>query len=174
MSFAFYSLATTTATFSSWNPFTLDSMHSSVIVVFAIEIRMREHIYGTDPKPDTRHADRKLVRPMIAFLFFLGLESWMWYFFSPQDTRHPIFSSLYKPLVFFFVSAKARDSLEALWRISLIVMRVLIVEFGLILAFASVACKMYGGHHESFHNLSTSWVRPISLPAHYLDCAPQF
>jgi hypothetical protein len=137
-------------------------MHTCVIVVFAVEIQMREAMYGTDRGEDTRHADRKLVRPMTAFLFFLGLESWIWYFVSddmPLDRASlPLYSSIFKPLVFFYVSAKARDSVEALWRISRIVMRVLGLEFGLILSFAAVGCRMFGSNHESFHNLSTSWL----------------
>jgi hypothetical protein len=135
-------------------------MHSCVIVVFAIDMSIKEWMYGLDIKSDIRHAERKLVRPMVAFLLFLGLESWVWYLFSPVDlkVRHPIFTSIFKPLVFFYVSTKARNSLEALLRISQIVMRVLLVEFGLILTFASVACRLFG-EHDSFSTLSISWVR---------------
>jgi hypothetical protein len=136
--------------------------HSIFIVIFAIEIYITEKMYGIDPKEDTRHGDRKLVRPMIAFLFFLGLESWMWYFFSSEVRQNgeafTIFCSIFKPLVFFYASAKARDSLEALWRISRIVVRVLVIEFFLILTFAAVGCRMFGKNHESFHSLTTSWL----------------
>lgn len=86
----------------------------------------------------------------------------MWYIFSvdmePNRASPPLISSIFKPLVFFYVSAKARDSLEALWRISRIVARVLIIEFGLILTFSAVACRLFGSKHDSFYNLSTSWV----------------
>ncbi len=137
-------------------------MHSCVIAVFVVEIQMTEMMYGTDPRQDTRHPERALVRPMAAFLFLLGLESWMWYIFSvdmvPNRASPPIISAIFKPLVFFYVSTKARDSLEALWRISRIVARVLIVEFGLILTFAAVGCRLFAAEHDSFHNLSTSWL----------------
>jgi hypothetical protein len=138
-------------------------MHTCVIIVFAIEIQMKECVYGCHPKTDTRHTERKLNRPMAAFLILLGMESWLWFFvetkISPEIERPPIFSSVFKPIVFFYVSAKARDSLEALQKISQIVFRVLIIEFVLILTFASVACRMFGSSgHESFRNLSVSWL----------------
>jgi hypothetical protein len=138
-------------------------MHSCVILVFAIDIAIKERMYGLDVQADTRHSERKLLRPMVAFLLFLGLESWLWCLFSLVAVikRHLIFTSIFKPLVFFYVSAKARNSLEALLRISQIVMRVLLVEFGLILTFASVACRMFGAH-DSFRTLSISWVRTFT------------
>jgi hypothetical protein len=137
-------------------------LHSCVIAVFVIEIQMKESMYGTAPREDARHTERRLVRPMAAFLFLLGLESWMWYLFTVDEEQTksspPLISSIFKPLVFFYVSAKARDSLEALWRISRIVSRVLIIEFGLILTFAAVGCRLFGAKHETFHNLSASWL----------------
>lgn len=137
-------------------------MHSCVIVVFAAEVQMTEMMYGTNAKHDRRHGDRRLVRPMVVFLFLLGLESWAWYLVAtdvePNKSSPPLFSSILKPLVFFYVSAKARDSLEALVRISSIVLRVLVIEFGLILTFAAVGCRMFGSKHDSFHNLLTSWL----------------
>ena len=35
--------------------------------------------------------------------------------------------------------------------------RVLIIEFVLILAFAAVACRMFGNEYESFQNITSSW-----------------
>lgn len=137
-------------------------MHSFVIVVLAIEIYIREGMYGVDPRMDAIHPERKLVRPMVAFLFLLGLETWMWYYFSPKvgsyEKNPPIFSSFLKPLVLFYVSAKARDSLEAIWRISQIVIRVLIIEFFLILTFAAFAHGMFGNKFDDFLDLQTSWL----------------
>ena len=138
-------------------------MHTCVIVIFAIEVQIREILYGTNARQDRQHGDRRLVRPMVAFLFLLGLESWLWYLFDDKyqntdESSPPLFSSMFKPLVFFYVSSKARDSLEALARISNIVGRVIAIELFLILTFAAIGCRMFGNRHESFHNLSTSWL----------------
>ena len=137
-------------------------MHSIVIVVLAIEIYIREGMYGVDLGMDTKHPDRKLVRPMIAFLFLLGLETWLWYYFSPKVGSYaenpPIFSSFLKPVVLFYVSAKARDSLEAIWRIGQIVIRVLLIEFFLILIFAALAQGLFGNRFEDFMSIPESWI----------------
>ena len=137
-------------------------MHSCVIVVLAIEIHIREGMYGVDLRKDTKHPDRKLVRPMVAFLFLLGLETWMWYCFSPTVGSYaqnpPIYSSFLKPIVLFYVSAKARDSLEAIWRISKTVIRVLLIESVLILIFAAFAQGLFGHNFDEFMNLQTSWL----------------
>jgi len=142
-------------------------MHSFVIIILAIEINIREGIYGIDPRMDAKHPERKLVRPMVAFLLLLGLETWMWYCFSPKvgsyEKNPPIFSSFLKPLVLFYVSAKARDSLEAIWRISQVVIRVLIIEFFLILTFAAFAREMFGNKFEDFLDLQTSWFSLFKL-----------
>jgi hypothetical protein len=136
-------------------------MHSCVIVVFAVDILTRENMYGIDSREDTTHTDRKLVRPMVAFLCLLGLEAWMWWGFATDlgynGSTSPLFCSFFKPLVFFYVSSRARESLEAIWKISQIVIRVLIIEFVLILAFAAVACRMFGNEYDSFQNISSSW-----------------
>ncbi len=137
-------------------------LHSCVIVVLAIEIYIREGMYGVDLRKDTKHPDRRLVRPMIAFLVLLGLETWMWYCFPPKVGAYaqnpPIYSSFLKPLVLFYVSAKARDSLEAIWRIGQIVIVVLLIETVLILIFAAFAQGMFGNQFEDFINLRTSWL----------------
>jgi hypothetical protein len=137
-------------------------MHSCVIVVLAIEIYIREGMYGVDPRSDAKHPDRKFVRPMVSFLFLLGLETWMWYCFSPKVGSYaetpPLFSSFLKPMVLFYVSAKARDSLEAIWRIGRIVIRVLAIESFLILIFAAFALGIFGKNFDDFSDLQTSWL----------------
>jgi len=142
-------------------------MHSCVIVVLAIDIQIREGMYAADPRIDAKHPDRYLVRPMVAFLFLLGLETWMWYFFSPKvgsySKNPPLFSSFLKPMVLFYVSTKARDSLEAIWRISQIVIRVLVIEFFLILIFAAFAHGMFGNKFDDFLDLRTSWLSLFKL-----------
>jgi len=142
-------------------------MHTCVIVVFAVEIHIRENMYGINPREDTTHTDRKLVRPMVAFLVLLGLETWTWWKFSTNlssnGSTYPLYTSFLKPLVFFYVSSRARESLEAIWRISQIVVRVLVIECLLILTFAAVACRMFGHQHDSFQNLRDSWIHLFAL-----------
>jgi len=149
------------------NPLVTAILNTCFIAVFAAEIHIRESMYGLDPREDTKHTDRKLVRPMQAFLFLLGLESWMWWgFVTDLDTSgssHPLFTSFLKPLVFFYVSSKARETLEAILRISQIVARVLMIECLLILAFAAVACRMFGEQFDSFDTLQNSWLNLFKL-----------
>lgn len=142
-------------------------MHSCVIIVLTVNIQIREGMYGIDPPNDVTHPDRKLVRPMAAFLFLLGLETWTWYVLPTKvgsyEENSPIYSSFLKPMVLFYVSAKARDSLEAIWRISRIVMKVLAIEFFLILIFAAFAQGMFGNRFDEFMDLQTSWLSLFKL-----------
>ena len=134
-------------------------MHTYTIIFFFIEVWMREQLYGLEPSSDRYHSERRLNRPLILFLLVLGLESWVWYIFppNPQARAPALVSSIFKPVVFFYVSLKARHALEGLSRIAMIVARVLLIEMLLILAFASVGCQLYH-NYESFKNLSSSWI----------------
>ena len=76
--------------------------------------------------------------------------------------RMVLMSSLFKPLVLFYVSQRARDALQALARIFRIVVRVIVMELLLILMFAAVACRLFG-HDPSFENLSSSWLSLFEL-----------
>eukprot|EP00536_Pseudo-nitzschia_multiseries_P010321 jgi/Psemu1/202884/e_gw1.309.2.1 len=91
----------------------------------------------------------------------------MWYIVSPDlvgyESNPPLFSSVLKPLALFYVSAKARESLEAILRISQIVIRVLLIEFFMILIFASVAYRMFGNDFDDFADLQTSWLSLFQL-----------
>jgi hypothetical protein len=139
--------------------FVTASMHTYAILLFFVEIWMREELHGPDHSQDQSHTERYLVCPLLLFLFFLGLESWVWYIFIPvPNVEIPILASaVFKPVVFFYVSLKARHALESLIRIGRIVTRVLIIEMFLILTFAAVACQLFQGY-DSFANLSTSWL----------------
>jgi len=138
-------------------------LHTIAIVVLMIDIHIREGMYGTVDHllDNNKHPDRKLVRPMVAVLSLLGLEAWMWYFISPSKVGSyatPIFSSIFKPIVFFYVSAKARESLQAIFRIGQIVIRVIMIEFVLILIFAAFAQGLFGQRFEDFWTLPSSWL----------------
>jgi hypothetical protein len=138
---------------------TTAAMHTSAILLFLVEIWMKEELYGPKHAQNICHGDRPLVRPLILFLLVLGIESWVWCIFMPgPDIEVPtLASAVFKPAVFFYVSLKARHALEALVRIGRIVTRVLIIEVFLILTFAAVGCQMFG-QYESFGTLSTSWL----------------
>ena len=141
------------------NVFVTAVLHTYAIIVFFMEIIMREHLYESDQDIGCDHSDSLMVRPLAAFLLILGLESWMWFFLRPDpDVVYPmLISSIFKPLVLFYASSKARDAFEALYRIARIVTRVLIIEIFLILSFAAVACRMFHGY-DSFRSLSESWL----------------
>ena len=66
-------------------------------------------------------------------------------------------SSIAKPITLFYCSGKARNALEAVGRITPVVLRVVAMEMLLILSFAAVACRLYSDF-ESFRDLSTAWV----------------
>lgn len=103
----------------------------------------------------------RLVIPLTLFLTILSAES-LSRILVTRTEAVVIFSSVFKPLVLFYVSTKARDALEALGRIVSTVLRVLIVEMLLILMFAAVACRLFTGY-ESFSDLSTAWLSLFEL-----------
>jgi hypothetical protein len=131
-------------------------LHTWAILVFLADVRMRDQLIDNENLAGI-HSDQPLVRPLVLFLSILGLESWICFWLAPEGVASTLISSLFKPLVLFYISAKARDALKALWRIGRIVTRVLVIEIFLILTFAAVACRLFHGY-SSFQNLSTSWL----------------
>jgi hypothetical protein len=71
--------------------------------------------------------------------------------------QRPWVASVFKPLVLFYISAKARQALEALLRILPIAIRVVAMELFVILAFSAVACRLFHSF-DSFDTLSTAWL----------------
>jgi hypothetical protein len=138
-------------------------MHTYALIIFLSEIWMKEVLYGSDHSKNRNHPDRAMVQPLIIFLFALGFESWAILYFFPEhlekSNNRPFLAitSIFKPIIFFYISRKARHALEALLRISRIVIRVLMIEMFMILSFAAVACRMYKGY-DSFQTLSMSWL----------------
>jgi hypothetical protein len=136
-------------------------MHTFAILFFFVDIWMTDELYGSDDSQQRSHTDRHLVPPLVLFLVVLWLESWilaMGLSTTDPGIEIPIMAcAVFKPLVFFYVSQKARHALEALLRIGRIVTRLLMLEMFLILIFAAVACRMFRGY-DSFENLSTAWI----------------
>ena len=102
-----------------------------------------------------------LVQPLILFGIVLFLENVARLLVTPNKTL-VLFSSLFKPLILYYVSSQARDALEALRRIMRIVIRVLLMELLLILMFAAIACRLFH-KYERFRNLSTAWFSLFEL-----------
>jgi hypothetical protein len=155
------------------NHLTTAMMHTYSITILFLDIWMKEELYG--PEGPAGHFDRYLVRPLMLFLVVLGLESWIWYMFTndPTSEAPTMASAVFKPFVFFYVSQKARDALEALLRIGRIVTRVIIIEMFLILTFAAVACRMFHDF-DAFRDLSTSWLSLFECKCHLCNPSQNF
>ena len=125
------------------------------------ELSDHPHHYYQQPHVTTRTTrSAKLALPLILFCLVLVLENVSRYFVT--DDSIVLFASIFKPLALFYVSSQARDALEALRRIIRIVTRVLIMEMLLILMFAAIGCRLFPSH-ESFQDLSTSWLSLFKL-----------
>mmetsp|Transcript_21064 Transcript_21064/g.51838 ORF Transcript_21064/g.51838 Transcript_21064/m.51838 type:complete len:1143 (-) Transcript_21064:54-3482(-) len=147
------------------------AMHSYAVTILLMEVWMKEVLYGQDHSRDFGHRDRALVRPMMVLLFALGIESWTRLVLpeagTTTETHTPqtpfiLVTAVFKPLVLFYTSRKARNALEALQRIGKIVIRVLLIEVFLILSFAAVACRMYKTS-SGFESLAVSWLSLFEL-----------
>jgi len=68
-----------------------------------------------------------------------------------------VWMSIFKPVVFFYVSTKARDALLALYHVSKIVSKVILIEIFLLLTFAAMACHLYFDF-DAFRDLPTSFL----------------
>ena len=101
-----------------------------------------------------------LVTPMAILCLALGLESV--YRLVRGTGNWVLVSSVFKPLVLFYVSSQARDAFGAVRRILKIVLRVLVMELLLILMFAAVACRMFADF-EGFGNLEEAWLSLFEL-----------
>lgn len=103
-----------------------------------------------------------LTRPLFLFGLLLGFENLGWLLAKPDRTFVVLYSSIWKPVVLFYVSAKARHAMEALLRIATHVIRVLVIELVLILSFAAVACRLFTDF-EHFEHLSAAWLSLFEL-----------
>ncbi|CAB9517978.1 Two pore calcium channel protein [Seminavis robusta] len=104
-----------------------------------------------------------LMRPLCLFGLFLGLENLGWLIARPDRTFVVLYSSIWKPIVLYYISSQARHAMEALLRIARIVTKVLFIELVLILSFAAVAVRLFGSDFESFRHLSVAWLSLFKL-----------
>jgi hypothetical protein len=137
-------------------------LHTYSILVFAMDLYMKDQFF--DDKHEMGEVEmsrsrRLLFHSMKSFLFLMSLQTILEFFFSNNSVVHAftLAISVFKPIVFFYESRRARDALEALIRISKKLLRVILIEMFLILVFATVACRLYY-KHESFQSLPKSWL----------------
>ena len=134
-------------------------LHTCSILVFAADMYMKDQFYDVNHEVETSQTSRLLFHSMKFFLLLLGLQAVLELFFPDNSMIHAftLAVSVFKPIVFFYQSRRARDALEALIRISKKLLRVILIEMFLILVFATVACRLYY-NHESFQSLPQSWL----------------
>ena len=137
-------------------------LHTYSILVFATDLYMKDQLFDEKHEAGevgTNRTGRHLFHSMKIFLFLLSLQTILELFF-PNNSMANYFTlavSVFKPIVFFYESRRARDALEALIRISRKLLRVILIEMFLILVFATVACRLYY-NHESFQTLPQAWL----------------
>ena len=135
-------------------------LHTYSTAIFATDMYMKDQLLkmhvGKIKKIQT---DRIWFDLMKCFLFIMSTHTLLELFFLNNHMIHDISRavSVFKPVVFFYQSRRARDALEAISRISKKVLKVIVIEMVLILVFATVACRLYY-KHESFESLSRSWL----------------
>jgi hypothetical protein len=130
------------------------------VSILAMDLYMKEQLFDEDYKHEKRsRMDRVLVVSVMAFLCLFSVQSWVAFLFLANPAVHPstLAISVFKPIIFFYESRRARDAFEALCGIAKKLIRVILIELYLILAFAAVACRLYY-NDESFQNLGQSWL----------------
>jgi hypothetical protein len=131
------------------------------LLILAIDLWLRHQLRGPRRSGPRVRPSRsgKLIVPLITWMIVFAAETIARYL---AESRMTLVSGLFKPLVLFYVSYQARDALEALARILVIVGRVLMMELLLILMFAAVAVRLFG-EFDHFENLSASWLSLFQL-----------
>mmetsp|Transcript_7744 Transcript_7744/g.21572 ORF Transcript_7744/g.21572 Transcript_7744/m.21572 type:complete len:1190 (+) Transcript_7744:283-3852(+) len=134
------------------------------LAVLVVDIWFRHELRRNAESPSHTRTSRsqRLMKPVILFSTILAVENIARVTVTPDPTSVVLFSSLFKPLILFYASSKARDALEALRRILRIVLRVLLMELLLILMFAAVASHIFR-EYATFGDLSTSWLSLFEL-----------
>jgi len=99
--------------------------------------------------------------PMVLLLLALSCETIIKFWVNqlyPNEGGFElcIWSGVFKPIVFFYVSSKAQDAISALSQVTSIVLRVIFIELFIILCFAAVACHLYS-NFSSFTDLPQSF-----------------
>ena len=135
------------------------AIHLYAVVIFAMDLHLKHRIFGDSMLlGGDKTVEFYVRRLMFVFLVVMGVQSWLWFIWAtPNEHVSSLACSLFKPLIFFYLSRRAREALQALVRISRILVRVIAIEMFLILIFAAVACRLYYGE-EGFESLASSWL----------------
>lgn len=133
-------------------------VHFYSVIIFAIDLGFKKRLVGNGPPRRKGKGEDFISRAMTVFLLAIAIQSIMWLIWAnPEEHFSTVFASLFKPLIFFYLSQRARDALEAIVRISRILVKVVAIELFLILIFAAVACRLFY-EDEAFENLAISWL----------------
>lgn len=164
-----------------YHRYSLTGLNMFAIMVFFVDIWMRRELRGAQRNLGSRRQNpvisasatallekhqfrvsrsERLIPPLILFCTILGLENVARLFLLSGDIV--LFSSVFKPLVLFYVSTQARDGLAAVRRILKIVLRVLVMELLMILMFAAVACRLFQDY-DNFRDLGVAWLSLFEL-----------
>ena len=136
------------------------SLHMISVILLLSDVYMKQLLLDKDYVTEwPTKMDKILIRAVTIFLMVFTIQNWIAFLFLENPTVHPttLVVSMFKPIVFFYESRRARDALEALCRIGKKLLRVILIELFLILTFAAVACRLYN-NDESFNNLGRSWL----------------
>ena len=135
-------------------------LHAYAILIFSIDLYIKDQFFD-DQEYNVIEGKRSrvLFHAMKFLLILLSLQACLQYLFMNSPTVHAftLAVSVFKPIIFFYESRRARDALEALIRISKKLLHVILIEFFLILIFAAIACRLYYDY-ESFQSLPQAWV----------------
>ena len=136
------------------------ALHIEAVLIFLVDMRIRRYLCCSKEWELHEDSPKELLiqNATLAFLVVQGIQSCLWFFGHHSEERiSTIVVSLFKPLLFFYISPRARAALEALIRIGSIIARVVVIELFLILTFAAVACRVYFDE-DGFQSLATSWL----------------
>jgi hypothetical protein len=128
------------------------SMQMVAITLFGCDLYMKDQLHrdhatnAGHPQPHSSslrstRTERWLMIAVATFLGIFTVQSWLVFLLLDNQTSsiHPstLAVSIFKPIVFFYESRRARDALEALLRIGKKLLRVILIELFLILTFAA-------------------------------------
>ena len=135
------------------------ALHVEAVLIFLVDMNIRRHFCTKEwCLHDDSQKELHFHKAALVFLVVHGIQSCLWFFwYHAEESFATLVVSLFKPLLFFYISPRARAALEALIRIGRTLARVVAIELFLILTFAAVACRLYY-NEDGFQSLAMSWL----------------